>query len=170
MSTNIPAGYSGLGPVSEAEFGSRPELKKLPSLLAMSGLPRSGKSTICREVYLPMGYTIVCPDDFRLAIHGTRYSAEAEHFVWAAVYAAVDALLLSGNKVILDATNMRIVRREPWVKRGARFVLVETPKEECIRRAMATNDTYIVPVIERMALTAEPIEEWEGIVIEGTRP
>ena len=133
--------------------------------LATMGLPRSGKSTICKSVYLPKGYTIVCPDDFRLAMHGQRYYGPAEPLIWATVYACVDALLLSGNKVILDATNLLAMRREAWIERGAEFVVVDTPKEVCIERAKATNDDYIIPVIERMAADMEPLYSWENAVV-----
>lgn len=131
--------------------------------LAMSGLPRSGKSTLCRQVYLPMGYTVVNPDDFRLTMFGQRYYASGEPLLWATIYNVVDALLLSGNRVILDATNLLMERRTPWVRRGAEFVVVDTPEEECIRRAMLTNDTYIVPVIKRMAQHAEALQTWEPV-------
>jgi predicted kinase len=132
--------------------------------LATYGLPRSGKSTICREVYLPMGYTIVTPDNFRLALHGERYNPKMESWVWAMVTVAIDALLLSGNKVILDATNLLKERRKPWVDRGAQFVLVNTPAEECIRRAKAMNDYYIVSVIEAMAAKAESLQAGEPVI------
>ncbi len=132
-------------------------------LLATVGLPRSGKTTLCRDLYQPRGWTVVNPDNFRLAIHGQRYAAEAEPFVWACVHAAVDALLRSGNRVIVDATNLLIERRRPWLERGALFVVVDTPEQECVRRAEAAADAYIVPVIERMTRTAEPIQAWEPV-------
>ncbi len=138
----------------------------MSDLLAMVGLPRSGKSTICRNTYLPQGYAIVNPDNFRLAIHGQRYVSQAEPFVWACVNAAVDALLLSGNKVVVDATNLQSDRRATWARRGARFVVVDTPKEECIRRAQVENDDYIIPVIERMAMYNDSIDDMEGLTIE----
>ncbi|MGB7281575.1 MAG: ATP-binding protein [Candidatus Acidiferrum sp.] len=137
----------------------------LGKFIAMSGLPRSGKSTIAKKVYAPMGYTIVSPDDFRLTMFGQRWYGPGEPMLWAVIYATVDSLLQSGNRVILDATNLIADRRNPWVKRGAKFVVVDTPKEECIRRAKATNDDYILPVIERMAARYEPIEDWEDITI-----
>jgi len=129
----------------------------------MSGLPRSGKSTLCREVYLPMGYTIVNPDAFRLTLFGQRYYGRGEPLLWAMITNVVDTLLLSGNKVILDATNLLTERREPWVDRGVQFVVVTTPEDECIRRAKAANDAYLIPVIERMACTAQALQEWEPV-------
>jgi predicted kinase len=129
----------------------------------MSGLPRSGKSTIARRVYLPMGYTVVNPDQFRLTMFGQRYYGAGEPLLWATIYHVVDALLASDNKVLLDATNLNIERRAAWVRRGVQFVVVDTPEDECVRRAEAENDDYIIPVIHRMAGTQEPMEEWEPV-------
>lgn len=124
-----------------------------PRLIATIGLPRSGKSTYCRGL-IEKGYAVVNPDSFRLAIHGQAFNPTAEPFVWAAVYAAVDALTLAGNKVVVDATNITEERRKPWKVRGAHFILIETGKDECVRRAVEESDGAhrdLVPVIERMA-------------------
>jgi predicted kinase len=138
-------------------------MSEMSKLLAMSGLPRSGKSTIAKQVYMPMGYTVVSPDDFRLTMFGQRYYAPGEPLLWAVIYNVVDTLLRSGNRVILDATNLIIDRRHAWVKRGAEFVVVDTPEKECIRRAKATKDAYIIPVIESMASRAEAMQTWERV-------
>lgn len=137
-------------------------------LLATMGLPRSGKSTICKEVYIPLGYTVVSPDDFRLTMFGQRYYAPGEPLLWATIYNVVDTLLLTGNKVILDATNLLEIRRTEWIRRGAQFVFVDTPMKECLRRAALTDDDYIVPVIERMNTTREPISKYEKATIAAT--
>lgn len=115
------------------------------------GLPRSGKSTLCQKALVPHGYVVVNPDNFRLAIHGQRFLASAEPFVWASVYAAADALLLTGHKVVIDGCHMTQKRREPWESRKAEFLLMCTSKEDCISRALAIDDHEIIPVIERMA-------------------
>lgn len=120
-----------------------------PRLIATIGLPRSGKSTYCRGL-IEKGYAVVNPDSFRLAIHGQAFLASAEPFVWAAVYAAVDALLLAGNKVVVDATNITEERRRPWKQRGAEFIVIDTAVFTCIERARETNPD-LIPVIERMA-------------------
>lgn len=129
----------------------------MAQLLVTAGLPRSGKTTLCNEKYKPMGFTIVNPDSFRLAIHGQRFLAPAEPLVWACVFAAVDALLLAGNDVIVDATNTTEKRRAPWRERGAKFIVVGTTKEECIARATKEGDMDIIPVIERMS------QQWESL-------
>jgi predicted kinase len=134
-------------------------------LTVLVGLPKSGKSTLVKQEYLPKGYSIVCPDNVRVAIHGERFVERAEPFVWATVYAMVDSLLLSGNKVVVDATHTTRKRREPWTKRGAVFRVVDTPAEECIRRAKAEGDEVIVPIIESAAKKWEPVGADEGIIL-----
>lgn len=120
-------------------------------LVVTVGLPRSGKTTFCKEVMKPRGFVIVNPDSFRLAIHGQVFIPAAEPFVWAAVYAAVDALRLAGHDVVVDGTHMTKKRRDPWEQRGAIFHLMETKREICIQRAVTSGREDIIPVIERMA-------------------
>jgi len=119
-------------------------------LLATIGLPRSGKSTYCREIYMNKGYAVVNPDSFRLAIHGHRSLASAERHVWASVFTAIDGLLIAGNNVIVDATNTNRTNRTQLNERGVQYIVFRTPEEECLRRAIATNDDEIIPVIRRM--------------------
>ena len=133
-------------------------------LIATVGLPRSGKSTWSRVQSLP----IVSPDAIRLAIHGERFNAQAEPFVWLVAKTMVRALFLAGHEVvILDATNTTRKRRDDlrsteWWE--TYFKVIDTPKETCLARATRENDTKIIPVIERMAAQYEPLEvderEW----------
>lgn len=123
----------------------------MSKLIAMVGLPRSGKSTFCNHTFKPQGFVIVNPDNFRLAIHGTTFNPPAEPFVWAAVYAAVDALLLTGHDVVVDATNITQKRREPWVLRKAEFHLMGTRKAVCLERAKSDGREELIPIIEKMA-------------------
>lgn len=132
-----------------------------PRLIATIGLPRSGKSTYCRGL-IEKGYAVVNPDSFRLAIHGQEFLTSAEPFVWAAVYAAVDALLLAGNKVVVDATNITEERRRPWKQRGAEFVLIKTGVCVCISRAEQSNKD-LIPVIERMAAQWDWSQKVQGV-------
>lgn len=122
-----------------------------PHLLATIGLPRSGKSTFCKSVYLNQGYAVVNPDSFRLAIHGQPFLESAERLVWASVFAAIDGLLLAGNNVIVDATNTSLMRRKPLVDRCVQFIVFTTPMEECVRRAAREGNDVLVSVIHRMA-------------------
>ncbi len=124
------------------------------TLIATVGLPRSGKTTWARAQARP----IVNPDSIRLAIHGQRFVAMAEPWVWATAKTMVRALFLAGHDVvILDATNLTNKRREDWLSKEWQtlFHVLDTPKEECLRRA--GPDTEIAAVIERMAREIEPL-------------
>src|SRR3990172_6127427 len=112
-------------------------------LIAMVGLPRSGKSTWSRAQSWP----IVNPDAIRLAIHGERFNAQAEPFVWLVCKTMVRALFLAGhNVVILDATNTTRKRRDDL--RSAEwetyFKVIDTPPEVCLDRAASENDSEII--------------------------
>lgn len=123
----------------------------------MVGLPRAGKSTVARHY----GYPRVSPDAIRLALHGHRYISEAEPMVWAMAKLMVRALFQASHHiVILDATNTTRARRDEWRTHEwrRRFLIVDTPFDVCIQRALAENDTEIVPVIERMERWYEPVQ------------
>lgn len=125
-------------------------------LLLTIGLPRSGKSTWARS----QGYPVINPDAIRLALHGQRFAAEAEPFVWASAKLMVRALFLAGHKtVILDATNTTKKRREEWLSPdwAVYYKVFATPADVCRARAEALGDTEILPVIDRMAAAAEPL-------------
>lgn len=126
-------------------------------LILTVGLPRAGKTTWA----LTTGHPIVNPDSIRYALHGQRFFAPAEPFVWAMAFAMVDALFHAGHEaVIVDATNVSTKRREAWVERFASraqvtFHVISTDSATCIERAKAEGDETIIPVIERMA------REWD---------
>jgi len=126
------------------------------TLILTVGLPRSGKTTWARQ----QGVPIVNPDSIRYALHGERFIALAEPFVWAIAKVMVLALFLAGHDtIILDATNTTEKRRAEWVseKWETKCHVIPTTKEECIRRADAEGDDYIKPIIEKMAAQYEPL-------------
>lgn len=129
-------------------------------LIATVGLPRSGKSTWARSTPHP----IVCPDAIRLAFHGQRFIGECEQWIWVFARTMVQALFMAGHDVvILDSTMMLRKRRDEW--KSPRWLtvwkVIETPREECLRRARLLGDDEIVPIIERMAAQWEPLGEDE---------
>ena len=135
-------------------------------LIVMVGLPRSGKSTWARK----QGYPIVNRDSVRLALHGGRFIQEAEDMVSSIVKIMVKSMFLAGhNIVILDECNVNERSRGLWNCNDnlwrVKYKYIDTTKEECLRRAALTNDTEIVPVINRMAsyFNFEPIDGrmWE---------
>lgn len=126
-------------------------------LIATVGLPRSGKSTWART----QAYPIVCPDEIRTALHGHRFAAEAEPFVWAIVRVMIRALFGAGHQfVILDACNSTRKRRDEWVSSewALRFKQFETDEETCFNRAEAAGDTEICPIIASMNAKFETLD------------
>src|SRR6185437_8740334 len=106
------------------------------------------------------GVPIVCPDAIRLALHGQRYLPSAEPLVWQIAQWMVRSLFHAGHPAVLvDATHTTRQRRDFWKDASWRrvFVVLDTSKEECLRRAQAEGDTEIVAVIERMAAQWEPL-------------
>ncbi len=138
----------------------------MPSeLLFTVGCARSGKSTFANKWVREHGLrprAIVCSDDIRLALHGKRFEAKAEPMVWAIHTYMAKALLTRGHDVLIDGTNTTrsSIRRILEIDRDASYVLIDTPKEECQRRAIATGQADLVPVIERMSMQLEEIKEY----------
>lgn len=123
-------------------------------LIMMVGLPRSGKSTVARA----LGYPIVNPDSIRLALHGQAFYGPMEPYVWAIARTMVESLFGAGHcRVILDATNLTAKRRDEWKSSKWRreYEYLRTTKDECIKRAHASERPDLVPVIERMDESAE---------------
>ena len=129
------------------------------------GLPRSGKSTFCKSLNVP----IVNPDSVRLALHGNAFIYDAEPMVWAITKYMVISLFIAGHtEVVLDATNTSVKRRDAWIdSRWARaFHVFNTTKETCIERAQESGRPDLVPIIEGMSEKFEPytsneLKEWE---------
>lgn len=125
-------------------------------LILTVGLPYSGKSTWARK----QGVPVVCPDEIRIALHGRRFIASAEPFVWAIAHVMVDALFRAGHGVvILDACNNSQKRRDEWLSNqwSLKFQEFNTAPEECKARATAAGDEAIISVIDRMAQEREPL-------------
>jgi predicted kinase len=119
-------------------------------LILTIGLPRSGKSTYAKSTEYP----IVNPDSIRLAIHGKTFDQAYERQVWSVAHIMVNSLFLAGHKiVILDATNVTVKRRNEWLsdQYDIKYKIFNTPKDECIKRAISSKTEYLIPVIERMS-------------------
>ena len=139
---------------------------KLGTLVAMCGLPRSGKSTASLKLSKELPAPIVKKDDIRLALHGQVYQNLAEPFVKAISKVMVHSLFLSGHPIVIaDETHYSRQARDfmadgPW---ETKFYLVDTPKEVCIERAHKTGHTWLPPVIEEMAARWEPLGKDEKL-------
>lgn len=139
-------------------------METIKTLHMTVGLPRSGKSTWATK----QGYPIVDTDSIRLAMHGTAWNVHTEKMVWTMAHYMVRALFHAGHTdVILDSTNLTREHREEWICDEWETHPVEfmTSKEECIRRAKATNQEYLIPIIEDMDSKREPIDNDDGLMM-----
>jgi predicted kinase len=134
----------------------------MPRLHFAIGCQRSGKSTIATQWmnyedeeelkirdYRPR--VVVCGDSIRIAMHGRRYNPESEPMVFAIKNYMIRSLLHRGHDVWVDGTHTTetSIRRILEIDLDAVPHLIETPKEECLRRAIATNQRDLIPIIER---------------------
>lgn len=131
-----------------------------PLLICMMGLPRSGKTTIVKNLAQKIHAPVVNRDSIRLALTGQRYQIVSEHFVKAITEIMVRTLFLSGHNVIIyDETNWSRAARDTYKSDQWRTVFyeVDTPPDVCIERAKVTDQLDIIPVIQAMWERREPL-------------
>ena len=135
-----------------------------PVLIAMVGLPRSGKSTLSTTFSKAIGAPIVRRDAIRLALHGQRYATDAEPMVKAMSLYMIKALFEAGHdRVIYDETcysraHRDSIKSDKW---DTVFWEVPTIPEVCKYRAVVTYQTDLIPVIDEMAKRFEPLGDDE---------
>lgn len=156
-----------------ASLGPLPAPRPRPTLIALSGLPGSGKSTVADALRRRVPIVVLQSDRIRkLLVPVPQYSAEESARVFAAIYSALERLLRAGIPVLVDATNLQERYRAPLVdiaaRTGARFVLVwvEAAEDAIYRRLTArttgTRAGYDVSdagidVYQMMRARVEPI-------------
>lgn len=131
-----------------------------PSVIAMMGLPRSGKSTIVKRLREELGAPVVHRDSIRLALHGQRYQGLAEDFVKGISIVMLRSLIMVGHPVVIvDETNFskaarNALRSADW---DLYFYEVDTHPDVCKQRAIATGQDDLIPVIDGMMARYEPL-------------
>ena len=125
-----------------------------PSLLLLAGLPASGKSTLTRRLKA-LGAVIISLDAIRAELGDvTDQSRNAD--VLAIAQMRVEAALLDGQWVVLDATNLRHAWRARWERLAAelnvpiRIHWVRTPLLVCLWRNWRRERRVPVRVILRL--------------------
>jgi predicted kinase len=135
-------------------------------LICMHGLPRSGKSTVARQLAESLRAPIVSRDCIRLALHGQPYISLAEPFVRAISKVMVAALFEAGHEyVVADETHWSRAARN-FMRDGkweTYFYPVMTDAPTCMQRAVDTNQPWLLEVIPAMAARHEPLEDDEPI-------
>jgi hypothetical protein len=144
------------------------------------GLPRSGKTDYCNRwveeghwtwhakqgkgsteftIQIINARVVVGGDDFRTAIYGREFQAEAEGLTFATMDVAIRALLSRGHDVIIDETSTTKETIKRWLRIDieAKPVYIPCSVEECKKRALTTGKPYLIPAIERMSKQLEEI-------------
>lgn len=132
-------------------------------LVAMRGLPGSGKTTRARHIAKETDAVVVGRDFERFQMFGEWWTGRASHedAVTIALEAKVRALLKAGQSVIVDNTHIKPNYLSRWAKiaseSGAQFrvVDVKTPADMCIYRdneRKLRGERHVGPqVISKMA-------------------
>lgn len=103
---------------------------------------------------------VVNRDTIRLALHGHAYLGKAEPFVKAISNVMIESLFLYGEPIVIcdETCYSRAARdflRSPlW---DTYFYEVPTPPDVCKERAIATDQEYLLPVIDEMWSRREPL-------------
>jgi predicted kinase len=149
-----------------------PEPSSTPALIAVSGLPGSGKSHFCRQLATYLSFPILESDVMRRTLYTTPTHSHAEsERLFRACYMLIEDLLRKGISVIFDATNLVERHREQLYRIAdntkAKLILVriEAPPQVVQQRLrgrsagidQADNSDAGWDVYERMSKTAQRI-------------
>lgn len=136
----------------------------MKTLIMNIGLPRSGKSTWSMKQDCP----VVSRDAIRLAHHGEAFNPKCEEFITFIENLMVDSLFEAGHEnIILDACHTSLRYRNRWRNRmNGRDVQIvynyfDTDIDTCKKRAIATGQEYLLPVIDRMHKAFVPLTKEE---------
>jgi predicted kinase len=149
-------------------------------LFFLCGAPRSGKSTYCQkwlnnpssccqnwidDYVFSNPRVIVSGDSIRLATHGKRYNRLCEDSVFSTLHIMTRTLLISGFDVLVDETNTSkiSIQRMLEIDNNAIAIVIDTPEDVCIERAISTNQLDLIPAIKRISKNLKIIKDDGGI-------
>ncbi len=94
---------------------------------------------------------VVSGDQIRLALHEKRYVHRMESMVNQIYTTMIRTLLLSGYNVLADDTHTSVFSLEQMfgIDIDADYHIIDTPLEICKQRAIDTQQSDLLPVIER---------------------
>lgn len=107
-------------------------------LVMLLGAPRSGKSTLARQVADP--HQVLSTDGLRKAVSDNGNDQDATGEAIAVLHLLADARLRRGLSTLIDATNAEASARAPLLAMARRYrvpaiaVVMATPLQECLAR------------------------------------
>lgn len=122
-----------------------------PKLLALKGLPGSGKTTFARQL-VDDGWVRVNKDDLRSMLNNGKWSKGNEAYILALRDEIIISSLVQGKNVVVDDTNLDPKHRIQFESIAAEFMadysekFFDTPVEECVKR----NSFRAEPVPEKV--------------------
>lgn len=129
----------------------------MKNLYMLTGLPRSGKTTL-RKILVAIDphLVVVSADDLRLKVYGQQFFLEGEQYLWATHDVMFKALLDQGHDIILDNINITSKTRQKYnsfakdrdyVCHSLRIV---TEYDICIERIKDTPEPYRTGLLKSM--------------------
>jgi predicted kinase len=94
-------------------LGQLPEPVASPVLVAVSGLPGTGKSYFCSQLANRLPFIVLESDSLRKVLFSPpAYTSEESSYLFRAIHLLIERLLKKGISLILDATNLSERNRE----------------------------------------------------------
>jgi len=157
-----------LRPILNQEIGDQEDLG--PVLVAMCGLPGTGKSHFARELAKRIPMLVLETDRLRkVLVAKPKYTPGEHRRVFRVCYLLLDEYLGKGIKVLFDATNLTEDFRQPIYhiaeKRQARLVLVgftapqSVVRERLVARQMGRDTAGYSDATWRIHSRMRPFEE-----------
>ena len=125
-----------------------------PKLLALRGLPASGKTTYAREL-ANKGWVRVNKDDLRAMLNNSKFSKDNESYILALRDEIIISSLVQGKNVVVDDTNLDPKHLIAFESIAGEFLsdfeirFFDVDVKECIRR----NALREKPVPEKVIYT-----------------
>ena len=147
-------------------------MTKTVSLIALCGIPGSGKTTLSKQLASESDAVLYCFDKRRGAFSPTK-SEEAK----LQMYKEIAEELKLGNSVVCDDLNTKKLRREQLLSAVSqidcfkKLVVLDTPLEECLKRNSKRQRRIANEIILNIKRKYEPptLEEgWDEIVFVTT--
>ncbi len=128
----------------------------MPTAIVGIGLPASGKTTTLKQLATEKGAAYICADDIREQLSGSAKDHSRNDDAWSIIYRKIEAALLEGHDVVVDATNAKVKDRRQMARfcsnLGAKTIgyWFVTPLRVCMRRNQARKRVVPDRAMRRM--------------------